>query len=333
MPALSPSEIVQSILDALDESDASAVLISASRGHPRRFIVQSGRNIFELWVYLWTLTHGGGAARPVNEYRIQLTGVQPPLLLNPDGLTILVGYEPNTKCFAGFDLSKHRTFSTNSPSIQIPITTLREALQNGFSFVTKGNDEIAIGIRPDQFLVYCMNAEVLHRQGADANMVSLLTKAAALEDIANEDVEQIGPERKRIVNEVSRLSRDSSFRKKVVTAYDRRCAVTRIQLRLIDAAHILPVGAEGSTDEVANGICLSPTYHRAFDRALIYLDESLNMQINPAKEKELRLLGLDGGLSDFKSYLGQRIYLPLDRHQWPITAFIQAANKFRRIQI
>ena len=30
-------------------------------------------------------------------------------------------------------------------------------------------------------------------------------------------------------------------------AYDQRCAVTRIQLRLVDAAHILPVGAEGST--------------------------------------------------------------------------------------
>jgi len=51
-------------------------------------------------------------------------------------------------------------------------------------------------------------------------------------------------------------------------------------LRLIEAAHILPVGAEGSTDLVTNGICLSPTYHRAFDRALIYLDESMKMQLS-----------------------------------------------------
>ena len=332
MPALSPQAIVQAIIDALDEGDASSILISPPRGHPRRFVVQFGRNMLELWVYVWTLTHGGGAARPKDEYRVQLTGVHPPLPLNPDGPTLLVGYEPNTRCFAGFDLSKHQTFSVKSPSIQIPITTLHDALQHGFSFVTKGNDEIAIGIRSDQFLSYCLNVETLHRQGADAAMIDLLTKAASLEQIPPEAIEQVSPERKRIVSEVSKLSRDSSFRKKVVTAYDRRCAVTRIQLRLIDAAHILPVGAEGSTDEVTNGLCLSPTYHRAFDRALIYLDDSLNMQINPAKEKELIMLGLDGGLRDFKAYLGKKIHLPPDRTQWPQLEFIHAANKFRRIQ-
>jgi putative restriction endonuclease len=106
-----------------------------------------------------------------------------------------------------------------------------------------------------------------------------------------------------------------------------------MQLRLIDAAHILPVGAEESIDQVTNGICLSPTYHRAFDRALIYLDESLNMQINPAKEKELITHRLDGGLKDFKAYLGKRIHLPADRNQWPKGEFIHAANEFRRIKI
>lgn len=332
MPALSPSELVQSVIDALDESDASAILLSSLRGHPRRFVVQSGRNTFELWVYIWTLTHGGGAARPKNEYRIQLTGVQPPLSLNPDGLTILVGYEPNLGCFAGFDLSKHRQFSTKSPSIQISITILHEALQHGFSFVTKGNDEIAIGIRPDQFLAYCLNVDLLHRQGADADMVNLLTRAASLEPISGVDIERVPPERRRVVSEVSRLSRDSSFRKKVITAYDKRCAVTRMQLRLIDAAHILPVGSEGSSDEVNNGLCLSPTYHRAFDRSLIYLDEKLVMQINETREKELIRLGLAGGLSDFKVYLGQKIHLPADRRQWPDVEFIRAANKFRRIK-
>jgi putative restriction endonuclease len=55
-------------------------------------------------------------------------------------------------------------------------------------------------------------------------------------------------------------------------AYGNRCAVTRVQLRLVDAAHILPVGTTGSADHVRNGIALSPTYHRAFDAGLIYLD-------------------------------------------------------------
>jgi len=333
MPGLLPNQLVNSIEDALDESDASSILISSVRGHPRRFFVKSGRIGFELWVYIWTLTHGGGAARPKDEYRIQLTGVTPPLPENPNGPTILIGYEPNSGCFAGFDLNKHKQFSTKSPSIQISITALHQALQNGLSFVTKANDEIAIGIRPDQFLSYCLNADALHRHGADAVMIDLLTKAASLEDIPGADVEQISAERQRIVSEVSRLSRDSRFRQKVTIAYDRRCAVTRMQLRLIEAAHILPVGAEGSTDEVSNGICLSPTYHRAFDRSLIYLDEDLNMQINSAKEKELITKGLDGGLSEFKAYLGKRIHLPADRNQWPGIEYIRDANGFRRIEL
>jgi putative restriction endonuclease len=331
MPQLSTPLLLKSINDALAASDASAVLISSSRKNPRRFVVQAGQNMFELWVYAWTLTHGGGAARPKDEYRIQITGIKPPFELNPSGPTILIGYEPNLQCFAGFDLEKHRSFSTRSPSIQIPITTLHSALQDGFSFVTKGNEEIAIGFRPDQFLAYALNSQLLHAQGVDAAAVELLAKAAALEEITPDDMEQIPADRQRVVQTVSRLSRDSSFRRKVIAAYDQRCAVTRMQLRLIDAAHILPVGVEGSNDEVANGLCLTPTYHRAYDRGLIYLDEDLVMRINPQKEQELILVGLAGGLDDFKAYLNKIIHLPYDKNQRPSVDLIRAANRFREI--
>lgn len=255
----------------------------------------------------------------------------PPLELNPTGPTILIGYEPNLKCFAGFDLSRHKRFSVNSPSIQIPIDILHTALQHGFSFATKGNNEIAIGFRPDQFLAYGLNAELLHTYGGEAKTVDLLTKAAALEPIRTEELERVAKDRQRVVATVSRLSRDSDFRRKVTIAYDRRCAVTRMQLRLIDAAHILPVGSKGSSDEVYNGICLSPTYHRAFDRSLIYLDEDLNMRINLAQERELVRLGLNGGVGDFKAYLDKRIHLPADKRQWPQPDLIREANQFRRI--
>ncbi len=117
------------------------------------------------------------------------------------------------QCFAGFDLSKHKRFSTKSPSIQIPITTLHKALQDGFSFTTKGNNEIAIGFRPDQFLSYILNADLLHAQGADAKMADLLARAAALEPLQPADLAQVGKDRQRVVVTVSRLSRVSDFRR------------------------------------------------------------------------------------------------------------------------
>jgi putative restriction endonuclease len=329
MPSLSPQRLVESITDAFAEAGAAAVLVSDMRVHPRRFHVASGQISLSLWVYLWTLTHGGGAARPRDEYRVQLTGVTPPLPQNPDGATILIGYEPNLNCFAGFDLAKHQTFSQRSPSIQININALRLALRDGLAFTRKGNDEIAIAFRPDHILSYAVNSDALHMQGADATMSDLLTRVSHFAPIPEAEIASLPVERQRIVATVSRLSRENDFRRKVIVAYDRRCAVTGLQLRLVDAAHILPVGAEGSNDEVTNGIALSPTYHRAYDQGLIYLSENFEMRINPVKEREMVHLHLHGGLEQFKQCLGHQILLPPDRRQWPAAQCIARANAFR----
>ena len=105
-----------------------------------------------------------------------------------------------------------------------------------------------------------------------------------------------------------------------------------MQLRLVEAAHILPVAAPGSADHVCNGLALSPTYHRAFDRGLIYLDNRFRMRVNGEREGELRQLNLAGGIHGFKSALG-RIHLPANRDQRPDRHFIKKANKFRRIAV
>lgn len=107
--------------------------------------------------------------------------------------------------------------------------------------------------------------------------------------------------------------------------------LTRAQLKLLDAAHILPVGADGSTDLVTNGITLSPTYHRAFDYGLIYLDAQLRMQINPRRVEYLRQLNLDAGLAAFSAPLGNAIHLPANPAQRPSLNIVRRANSFRRI--
>src|SRR5271165_5589625 len=109
----------------------------------------------------------------------------------------------------------------------------------------------------------------------------------------------------------NRSTRYTAFKQRVLFAYGNRCAVTRAQLRLVDAAHILPVGAPGSADHVRNGIALSPTYHRAFDAGLVYLDEQYRMRLNDKRLQVLQAMNLAGGVEAFRAPLGQ-IFLPPD---------------------
>ena len=177
MPATSASTIINSILEAITQSGGVAVYaLNTEETHPAKFIVKYSEQNFTIWVYIWTLTHGGRPSLP-DEYRIQMTGVNSPLPMNPNGYTVLMGYHHDLNMFAGFDINKHRKFTVGSPSVQIDITTIHEALQNGLAFSTKENNEIVIGIRADQFLHYVIDAEKLHKEGKNNKLTPLLNKA------------------------------------------------------------------------------------------------------------------------------------------------------------
>lgn len=329
MPAVDPGTMVQAILDAVDESGGQGLLISKARVHPRRFQIASTAGGLTVWVYIWTITHGG-ATRSREEYRIQMTTVQPPLALNPFGPTLLLGWYPDLGIFAGFDINRHGQFSPGSNSVQISLSALRSASNFGWGFYQNQYGEIAVAFRPSEFLNYTVNANDLHRHGPRA--VNLLTTVARLEAVHEAELKRSPLSRRRIVETISRLARAANFRDQIVSAYESRCAVTGIQLRLVDAAHILPIGAEGSVDNVNNGICLSPTYHRAFDHGLIYLDANLRMRLNMDKVDRLRTLNVVSGLDQFRRYLDQEIFLPANPAQRPSNDFILRANRFRSIR-
>src|SRR4051812_34450174 len=102
MPAVSPNAMVQALLDAIRESGAQGRLLSQATGHPRRFRIAGLRDGgITVWIYIWTVTHGG-ATRAEEKYRIQIPTVKPPLPQNPDGPTLLMGYYPDLQVFAGF---------------------------------------------------------------------------------------------------------------------------------------------------------------------------------------------------------------------------------------
>jgi putative restriction endonuclease len=99
-------------------------------------------------------------------------------------------------------------------------------------------------------------------------------------------------ERQRVEIYTSRPVRDRIFRRKVLEAYDSRCAITGLKFingggrAEVQAAHIKPVEANGP-DIITNGIALSGTAHWMFDRGLISLGDDLEVlvsrQVNDAE--------------------------------------------------
>ena len=64
MPAVpAPRPSFDQSHEAFAESNSLAVIISKEHGNPRKFIVRAERNHFEIWIYIWSLTHGGGCSQ------------------------------------------------------------------------------------------------------------------------------------------------------------------------------------------------------------------------------------------------------------------------------
>jgi len=83
----------------------------------------------------------------------------------------------------------------------------------------------------------------------------------------------------------SRPLRDRAFRKRVLEAYDCRCALTGFKFingggrAEAQSAHIRSVEAHGP-DIITNGIALSGTVHWMFDRGLISLSDNLEILLS-----------------------------------------------------
>lgn len=91
------------------------------------------------------------------------------------------------------------------------------------------------------------------------------------------------------------------FRKEVLAAYNKTCAVCGIrEPKILRAAHIVPV-AKGGIDDVNNGICLCTNHEIAFDRGLI--------KIKPDGKVEVKSVELKG--------IYDTILFPEKKVNWP----------------
>jgi putative restriction endonuclease len=165
---------------------------------------------------------------------------------------------------------------------------------------------------------------------ADFERIVLLGNAVLVEaspyPTADEHAQPLTQLRERNEYLVRAVRRNAQFRKDVLDAYERRCAVSGFTLgpvspftatSILEAAHIRPVKDAG-TDLVGNGLPLTPTLHNLFDLGLFtvrYEDERPVVQTSPQLTPTM-ISSPDRGFS-LPLADGLRLITPADQTSWP----------------
>ena len=329
MARLPKRDLLATVERAVLDSGWSYLHLSAPTDHPARYSVFRGDQSFAVRVYIWNLTPGG-KNRPLDEWRIQATGVDQ-FRLEEDGKTLILGWEDQRGVFAGFDPHRHSGPLGHSPSLQLRERALDDAVRNGLAVHNKGNDELAVAFRPDFLATYMANVERLHECGEFESEIDLLNQigAEAAHVDENDGLGVVAEPRRYAMIAARRALRESDFANRVLGAYGHRCAMCGIQLRLLDAAHILPAAHPESTDGTDNGIALCALHHRAYDRTLVTFDAEFRTHANDAVIERLTAENRDGGLAAFRRDLRPILGLPPDRRDRPAQRFVNKANELR----
>lgn len=323
MAPLTKGELLDRVLAAIRSSGGWLPLVIRSR-HP--FLITAVRRdeSIRLRVYIWNLTRGGpSTVRPADEWRIQLTGVNPPLIVDNDTVTLLLGWHEGFRTFAGYDVSRHKQFGT-SASLQVREATLAAAIETGMHPQQRTSKDIVIAFAPDQFMHYAVRQADLH-QFRDRPQFEILASAAAGTDVPEEELGEADvPERRRsVIKNVQQWSRDRSFRKRVLSAYKEHCAICSIQLELVEAAHIIPVGHPKSNDRTRNGLCLCPLHHEAYDRGLLVVWPDYHVRADVNRLSDLIAKGLGKGADDIRALECKTIFLPHKKSDQPHPGYLR----------
>jgi putative restriction endonuclease len=327
---LGKKELLEKVIAAIKGCGWQYLILSTS--HPFRLRVFQDHEAYTVRIYIWNMTHGGGKARPPDEFRIQITKVEQfeeeP---GPEGRTLILGWWDPVGVFAGFDYRKHTGKISHSPSMQIREPFLLEAnASRGLSPCNKGNQEIAIAFHPEFIIEYIRSLEQLHDVGKVREDFEIL-KAVAVDPAAvtDTDINKVTGPRRRAIQSVIRTLRDSSFRDRVLTVYSHRCAMCGLQLELVEAAHIVPVSESTSTDETANGLALCTLHHRAYDKALVTVANDYHVLFSSTEKGRLKKIGFDGRMNAFVNDLRPVICLPPDVKDRPKVSYLQRGREIR----
>ncbi len=331
------SRLVDEFADTLERASSTVIRPRPAEGsRPARMQVTTGTSTTDCLLFLWTITPGGGGpgVRPANERRIQMTNITG-MPLQPGVRTLLGGWSQEFGVYAFWDARRHTSFSGRSPSLQVDANTLETAGTTGIASQlrpTQQGQEVVIACNPASLLWYVENGAPLHNSQDDATAIVDLVEANPEDEreFLDSAEGEIAAARRYDLVETMRAFRDSKFRPAVLQAYSYKCCVCSCDLKLVDAAHIVPVSHVESTDEVTNGLAMCRLHHGAYDNALLGVRSDYSVVINPEMRNRLAEISLDTAIESFESGLPDRIRVPASIEVRPSPEKLQLGLRVRR---
>ena len=147
------------------------------------------------------------------------------------------------------------------------------------------------------------------------------------------EVHLTGPDevrrREYALSVVRRRLHQPDFRRRVLTAYGRQCALCRLRHpELLDAAHIKE-DSEGGEPVVSNGIAMCAIHHRAFDALVVGITPKYAIEV-----REDVLAETDGPTlqHSLQGVHGTTLLLPARPHQRPAVDLLEERyERFRQV--
>lgn len=318
-------QLLDRVRDALRLSGWQLLWLNAD--HPARARLLKEDQAIDAWIHIWNVTPGGRSASRPDERRIQPTNIGDHFRTSDGVRTLILGWSPETDVFAAFDYRFHKGKIGTSSSVQTDLPALEAAAQNGIGVFSKSTGELSIAVRPDLLGLYVEQMTALHESGNDPAQLKALRQMAS--DPLNIEPDDLPASRREVMTTTLRRLRDNRFGEQVLGAYSHRCAFCGIQLRLLDAAHILPVKHPDSNDKVNNGIALCALHHRAYDASLITFDTNYAIRLSTERTAKLGADGRGDGLKQFTAALSPSLLLPQAQANHPSGQMITKANALR----
>lgn len=323
-PTLSNDDLLGYILDAITECGGTANTLATPTEFPHQLEIRCSTNTYYTQIYFGELTKKSPSQ---SKFQFQVSGIDY-FALAPGKKTIVLGLWKETNVFVGFDVRKHLGKLKPSNSFQILEDALRKAYVNDFYPYYMGNKETAIAFTTDFFIEYINNLELLHVFGESTHDLAILSDVTTVAEVDDAVTKIRDPERREIFVSLHKIFKKINFKKRVLNVYGYRCAFCG-SFNSVEAAHIVPVNHEKSTDETRNGLALCALHRKAYDQALITIIEDYSIVLNQKRIDELKKISLDGGLSKFTKELRPIILLPPAINDRPHVEYIKIANAVR----